>query len=177
MTPPNSSESKQSTLPSGIDEKKTQNSSNLISVALRIVVGGIFIYMGLNKVLHPVEFLKLVRQYDAIHNSFFLNFIASTLPWFEIFCGVLLVGGIAVRGTAVMLVAMLIPFTVLVYLRALKVGETGAIPFCAIKFDCGCGGGEVLICRKIGENILLVILSARLIFSRRDAFCLRRDLL
>lgn len=144
----------------------------LVAVA-RYGLGVLFLYMGLNKALHPVEFLKLLRQYDIIHPYLWLNLVASALPWFEVFCGGLLLVGAGVRGTAVMLLVMLIPFTVVVLLRARAMGEAGGLPFCAIKFDCGCGGGEVLICRKLVENILLIILSAGLIFWRSDRLCLR----
>jgi uncharacterized membrane protein YphA (DoxX/SURF4 family) len=147
----------------------------LILIA-RCVLGGVFIYMGLHKALHPVEFLKLVRQYEVLHSPVLLNMVASTLPWFEIFCGLLLVLGVGVRGAAVMLVAMLIPFTIIVFLRALAMREAGGLPFCAIKFDCGCGAGEVLICRKLAENTLLTLISIGLIFWRKDRLCLRHSL-
>jgi uncharacterized membrane protein YphA (DoxX/SURF4 family) len=147
--------------------------ADFMSIAARWVVGGLFLYMGLNKALHPVEFLKLVRQYDLVHDHFQLNLIASTLPWFETFCGLLLLLGVAVRGAAVMLVAMLVPFTIVVLLRALAIHETGGLPFCAIKFDCGCGAGEVFICRKLAENTLLTALSIALIFWRSPRLCLR----
>jgi len=147
----------------------------LILIA-RCVLGAVFIYMGLHKALHPVEFLKLVRQYEVLHTPVLLNMVASTLPWFEIFCGLLLVLGVGVRGAAVMLVAMLIPFTIIVFLRALAMHEAGGLPFCAIKFDCGCGAGEVLICRKLAENTVLTLLSIGLIFWRKDRLCLRHSL-
>src|SRR5438094_10194429 len=85
----------------------------------RCLLGAVFIYMGLNKALHPVEFLKLVRQYNVTDHYLLLNLVASALPWFEIFCGLLLVLGIAVRGTALLLVAMLVPFTIVIVQRAL----------------------------------------------------------
>ena len=144
-----------------------------MSIAARWTLGALFLYMGLSKALHPVEFLKLVRQYDLVHHHFLLNLIASTLPWFETFCGLLLVLGVAVRGSAVMLVAMLVPFTVVVLLRALAIREAGGLPFCAIKFDCGCGAGEVYICRKLAENVLLTILCVALFFWRSHRLCLR----
>jgi len=147
----------------------------LILIA-RCLLGAVFIYMGLHKALHPVEFLKLVRQYEVLHTPVLLNMVASTLPWFEIFCGLLLVLGVGVRGAAVMLVAMLIPFTIIVFLRALAMHQTGGLPFCAIKFDCGCGAGEVLICRKLAENTLLTLISIGLIFWRKDRLCLRHTL-
>ena len=37
-----------------------------------------------------------------------MNALATMLPWFEVFCGVLLVLGIAVRGTALLLAGMLV---------------------------------------------------------------------
>ena len=149
---------------------------DFMSIAARWVLGGLFIYMGLSKALHPVEFLKLVRQYDLLHNHLLLNLVASTLPWFEVFCGLLLLLGVAVRGAAVMLVAMLIPFTGAVLMRALAIHGAGGLPFCAIKFDCGCGAGEVFICRKLAENVLLTILSVALIFWQSRRLCLRHAL-
>jgi uncharacterized membrane protein YphA (DoxX/SURF4 family) len=128
--------------------------------------------MGLSKALHPVEFLKLVRQYDVVHQPLPLNLIASTLPWLEIFCGVLLLLGVAVRGAALVVVLMLVPFTILVLLRALHLQELNHLPFCAIKFDCGCGAGEVFICRKLAENVLLTAVSIGLIVRRENRLCL-----
>jgi uncharacterized membrane protein YphA (DoxX/SURF4 family) len=144
-----------------------------LALLARCVLGALFIYMGLHKALHPVEFLKLVRQYDVLHPPFLLNLVASTLPWFEAFCGTLLLVGIAVRGTALMLLAMLIPFSVVVLLRALAMHQAGGLPFCAIKFDCGCGAGEVLICRKLAENVLLILLSGALLAWPRSRLSLR----
>lgn len=144
---------------------------------LRWVMGALFIYMGLHKALHPVEFLKLVRQYDLPLPYYALNFVAATLPWFEIFCGTLLVAGIAVRGTALWLVALLVPFTVAVFMRALALQKVGGLPFCAIKFDCGCGAGEVIICRKLVENFLLIATATGLMLWRGEKFCLRWQLL
>jgi uncharacterized membrane protein YphA (DoxX/SURF4 family) len=149
--------------------------AEVFAVLARWLLGAMFLYMGLNKVLHPIEFLKLVRQYDVLHHHLLLNFVASTLPWFEIFCGLLLLLGVAVRGAAVMLVAMLVPFTVVVLMRALEIHGAGGLPFCAIKFDCGCGAGEVFICRKLAENVLLTALSSALVFRRSHRLCLRHS--
>jgi uncharacterized membrane protein YphA (DoxX/SURF4 family) len=147
--------------------------ADVFSVIARWFLGAMFVYMGLSKAMHPVEFLKLVRQYDVLHHHLLLNLVSSTLPWFEIFCGLLLLFGVAVRGAATILLVMLGSFTLAVLLRALGIQETSGLPFCAIKFDCGCGAGEVFICRKLGENVLLMTLSAVLIFWRTDRVCLR----
>jgi uncharacterized membrane protein YphA (DoxX/SURF4 family) len=145
-------------------------------VLARWILGALFVYMGLSKALHPEYFLKLVRQYEMVTSSFLLNSIAAALPWFEIFCGLVLLAGVAVRGTALVLTLMLIPFTVVVLRRALAIAAAQHLPFCAVKFDCGCGGGEVNICRKIFENCALVLLSGWLIVRRNHRFCARFSL-
>jgi len=143
--------------------------SEYLRLLLRWVIGGLFIYMGLNKALHPVEFLKLVRQYDMVHTPWLLNSIAAVLPWFECFCGSLLVAGVLRRGAALVSVLMLVPFTLLVAKRAFAIHAEQGIPFCAIKFDCGCGAGEVVICHKLVENTLLLA-SALWLVWRPDRF-------
>lgn len=140
-------------------------------VLTRWILGAIFVYMGLTKALHPEMFLKLLRQYDLTNSSLMLNSIAAGLPWFEVFCGLLLLAGIAVRGSAMLLLLMLVPFTFVVLKRALAVADIQHIALCAVRFDCGCGNGEVLICRKLVENALLILLSCWLVagFGRRFA--------
>ncbi len=147
------------------------------AVAGRWLLGAVFIYMGLNKALEPVGFLKLVRQYDLTQSSLVLNSIAAALPWFEVFCGLLLLAGIAVRGTAVTLLVMLAPFTWVVLQRALQLEAAQNIPFCAVKFDCGCGSGEEFICRKLLENFLLILLAAWVLAGRGRQLSLRFSLL
>jgi uncharacterized membrane protein YphA (DoxX/SURF4 family) len=151
--------------------------ATMITVVMRWALGVLFVYMGLSKALHPVEFLKLVRQYDMVQHHVLLNLIASSLPWFEVFCGGLLVLGVAVRGAALLSVVMLVPFTALVLQRALAIQAASGLPFCAIKFDCGCGAGEVFICWKLVENTLLTLASIWLIASRSRELCLRHALL
>ncbi len=157
--------------------KRTLLALDLVTVLGRWFVGGAFIYMGVLKLLDPVQFLKLVRQYEMVQTPWVLNSIAAALPWFEVFCGTLLVAGIAVRGVAVNLILMLIPFTVLVLKRALAVAATQNLPFCAVSFDCGCGTGEVLICQKMLENTALIFLSGWLLSGRGSQLSARYSLL
>jgi uncharacterized membrane protein YphA (DoxX/SURF4 family) len=150
--------------------------ADTVAVLARWLLGAYFIYVGLNKALHPVDFLKLVRQYEMVDSLVRLNLIAIVLPWFEIFCGLLLVAGVAVRGTALMLMLMLVPFTVVVVRRALAIQAARHIPFCAVKFDCGCGGGEVFICRKVLENLVFLGLSLWLLAGYGREWCVRHTL-
>ena len=147
------------------------------AVLARWLLGAAFLYLGLDKALHPVEFLKLMRQYDLTQDALLLNSIAAALPWFEAFCGLLLLAGVAVRGTALTLAVMLVPFTLLVLHHALLLQAAQHIPFCAVKFDCGCGTGEEFICRKLLENFLFIVFSGWLLAGYGRKLCLRHTLM
>jgi len=141
-------------------------------------LGCVFIFMGLHKALpHPDYFLKLILQYDMVTNPLLLNSIGLALPWFEVFCGLLLLAGVAVRGAALNIIIMLVPFTLVVLKRALAIAAVSGIPFCAVKFDCGCGAGEVFICHKLVENTVLLLLAAWLLTGRGRQLCSRFNLL
>lgn len=139
---------------------------------VRLAVGGFFIYMGLMKALEPGEFLKVIRTYELTEVSLALNLVAATLPWFEIFCGAMLVLGLGVRGTSLLLLLLLTPMTALILHRALELQEAGSLAFCAVRFDCGCGTGAVGICRKLAENGLLMILGLWLAVGPRSRLAL-----
>jgi uncharacterized membrane protein YphA (DoxX/SURF4 family) len=156
---------------------KAGNAIEIAAVAARWLLGAFFLYAGLVKALHPEEFLKLVRQYGIVDTPVLLNAIASSLPWFEAFCGLLLLCGVAVRGAASVLALMLAPFTLIVFKHALAIQGTLGVAFCAVKFDCGCGTGEVFICHKLVENGVSMLLLAGLAAGHGRRFCLRHSLM
>lgn len=129
-----------------------------LHLGARIVLGGAFAYLGATKALDPVGFLKLVREFDFVPFSFLLNFIAAVLPWLEILCGVLLVLGARRRAAALVAGVLLAGFTAAVAWRAWAVYRGEGVSFCAIRFDCGCGTGEILICSKLAQNLALGVL-------------------
>jgi uncharacterized membrane protein YphA (DoxX/SURF4 family) len=145
--------------------------ADIVTLLARFGLGAMFVWVGLEKAMDPVAFLKLLRQYDLTQTPLLLNSIAALLPWFEVFCGLLLLLGVAVRGTALTMLLLLVPFTALVLRRALFLHSALEIPFCAVKFDCGCGGGEVFICRKLAENVLLMLLAGWLLAGRGRRLC------
>lgn len=147
-------------------------------LAARVLLGAMFIYTGIEKALAPIDFMKMVREYHMVPEqpALMLNLIAAVLPWLEVFCGVLLIAGVALRGTALLLLVMLIGFTIAVTLRALNIYNTQGLPFCAIKFNCGCGTGEEWICEKVPKNLGLCLLSVMILLSASRRFCLRGDL-
>jgi uncharacterized membrane protein YphA (DoxX/SURF4 family) len=127
----------------------------------------------------PVGFLKLIREYRIFPASAWplLNLTAVAMPWVEVLCGLLLILGVSVRGAAGLLLALLLMFTTMIVIRGVRVYNAQEIAFCAIKFNCGCGSGDVFICHKIAENTTLILLAIVNLFSRSRRFCLCRNIL
>ncbi len=140
----------------------------------RLLVGGWFIYLAINKLLDPIEFLKQVHEYGLVPDSMpiALNTIAIVLPFLEIACGLALITGSAVRGSAATIALMLVAFYPPLIVRALSIYHETGVAFCDVRFDCGCGTGEVFICSKLAENTVLLALSMLALLSRSRRFCL-----
>src|SRR5438270_3087693 len=96
---------------------------------LDVVVGGIFIYAGVLKVLDPVQFgldldnYKIVPWFVSVRFAFFL-------PWLEIFCGAALIFRLLYRGGLSILTLLVVVF----------IGATIAAKARGLDITCGCFG-------------------------------------
>lgn len=149
---------------------------SILDVVVRWLAGGLFLWMGLSKAMHPEVFLKLIRAYGVVEVYWLLNLIAVILPWFEACCGLLLLLGVAIRGTVLVMAGMLVSFTVLVFQRGMAIHAAGGMAWCGIRFDCGCGAGEVNFCLKLIENAALVVLMLWLLGRKNHPASLRARL-
>ncbi|MFQ5414948.1 MAG: DoxX family protein [Phycisphaerae bacterium] len=146
-------------------------------VLARLILGAVFIYMGVVKASDPITFLKNTRLFHILPESpaIYLNTTAIVLPWLEILCGTALLLGVWIRGASALLLGMLLVFTPAIFMRAWGMYHTGDYAsFCSIAFDCGCGGGPVNSCLKLAENSGLVFVSLVALLSRSRRFCLTR---
>jgi len=150
------------------------DASGVPLLMMRIVIGVMFLWMGIEKLGHPIEFLKQIHLYAMLPEepAFFLNATAIVLPWLEVFCGVALIVGIWVRGAAAMIALMLAVFTPAILLRALAIQSADGTPFFEIAFDCGCGSGVVVTWKKLLTNSTLFLVTLIGVFSQSRRFCL-----
>lgn len=132
----------------------------------RHLLGAYLIYMGAVKALDPVDFLKLLREYQFLASPWPLNAVAALLPWLEIACGLFLSLNAAVRGAALIVALMFLAFSAAILHRAMALQAELSLPFCAVNFDCGCGAGEVFVCAKLMENAAWTVLALWLFLSR-----------
>ena len=100
--------------------------------ALRLLVGGFFVWVGVDKVMEPQQnFLYVIQGYQ-IFPEFFEGIIAVIFPWIELFMGIFLLLGLWTKWVLRAYLLVIFAF-ILIICQAL-------IRKLPIKF-CGCFGG------------------------------------
>jgi len=75
----------------------------------RLILGGVFIYASVDKILHPVAFAEAVHNYQILPDGL-INLSAIILPWLELLLGIALVLGVCLPGAAFLCNLLLITF-------------------------------------------------------------------
>ena len=82
----------------------------LLGIAARLILGGVFVYSGWVKAVAPAEeFAYAIETYKVVPAALTM-FIAVTVPWLEIYLGVFLVTGVFTGYSAFCLGALLLGF-------------------------------------------------------------------
>ena len=117
-------------------------SSSLIGLrALEVVLGGLFFYAGLQKVLNPYEFAEAVLAYQLLPESL-VGAVAAGLPWLEMTAGLCLVAGLKPRSALLLLAGLVAGFLVVMLITMAR----------GLTIDCGCG---LFFQRQVGPVALL----------------------
>jgi len=126
-----------------------------LALALRIILGGLFIWSGLAKVLEGPEFITSVANFLLLPDYLVVP-VAYFLPWLELVCGAALVTGLAARGGAAWLTLLLVLFTL-----GLSINE-----WRGLDVDCGCFGATASsgTTGALIKNLILLPLSAAVLY-------------
>lgn len=93
----------------------------------RLLIGGIFIYTALPKLLRPDDFARLVSGYRFLDPGI-VNLAGITMPWIELVAGAFLVIGIIPRSSALVIASLLATFMLAGALALLR----------GLQISCGC---------------------------------------
>jgi len=100
-----------------------------VELALRLLLGALFVYASLDKIWNPAAFAKIVYQWQVV-GPLPSNLVAVTLPWVELFAGLLLVLGVWRRESALVTALLLVVFLVAaasVIARGIDVENCGCV--------------------------------------------------
>ena len=130
----------------------------------RLIVGGVFIYAGILKIIDPLGFAQNILNYKVVPSGPSL-LVALVLPWMEVLAGFGLVAGLFKRTCAQIISLMLVGFIVLVAITMIR----------GLDVDCGCFGtfSRKADWRLIIEDAILLFMAAphALAKKRDDGGC------
>lgn len=99
-----------------------------IEIVFCMILGVTFIYASIHKIANPAEFAKIIYGYDIFPNAS-VNILAITVPFFELFTGILLLGRIFLfRPALIIMNLMLMGFIIIIGFNLIR----------GHQFDCGC---------------------------------------
>jgi putative oxidoreductase len=101
--------------------------SDTIQLISRLLLGGIFVYAGLTKIIQPVDFEKVVEGYKLLPGGL-VHWVSIILPWVEVIVGAMLIAGLFIRLSTLILSGLLIIFIMAVGINIIRGNFT----------DCGC---------------------------------------
>jgi len=104
-------------------------SQPLFLVALRCVIGFVFVYAAIEKISQPTEFARAIANYHLLP-QFSVNIVTLVLPWMELLAGLALIGGVYVKGSSLLLGILLTVFSCAVALALIR----------GLDISCGCFG-------------------------------------
>lgn len=143
-------------------------SNKYLQFILRLIIGGLFIYVAFTKMIHPDEFAKAIKNYEMLPLSV-INIMAITVPYIEFFAGLLLIFGVYKKGSSAIIGLMLLFFIIALtsaYARGLNI-------------DCGCGFTSLttentskmdLLIRIIEDILMLIGILIVYIFGEKKKF-------
>jgi len=127
----------------------------------RIVLGGLFIYSAVDKIIDPLAFATIIHHY-RIAPPGLINYIAVVIPWIEFMAGVFLIFGFRLKASALTINLMLVFFTVVLAITAFR----------GINVSCGCFSTSTavksnLVIRIVEDIGMLALGLHAMIFSKK----------
>jgi uncharacterized membrane protein YphA (DoxX/SURF4 family) len=142
--------------------------SRLACIALRVLLGWIFLAAGWSKIGQTMPTLASIYSYQIVLSDALAEFLAMALPWIELLLAVLLFAGLFFPWTLLATGLVLAAFTVLTaqaWWRGLDI-DCGCLDFAAIHPSLAVlatPGGATL------RNLVLLTLTALLVWLWRQA--------
>ncbi len=146
--------------------------NRFVLLVLRLVLAAVFIYAAVHKIGRPLAFADEIHAYGVVDYGPPLYVMAIVLPWLELLCGLSLVTGVFIRGSALVLLGLNAMFLAVIAKKTAGFMHIGT-PFMKIYFDCGCGFGAAFAWKKLLEDALYLVIAAVLLAAPLHRFAIQ----
>jgi len=133
-----------------------------LAVAVRIILGFLFIYTSLDKILDPPKFAAVIYNYRILPVEL-INICAIVVPWIEALIGVTLLLGIWVESSALLLSGITAVFIILIISAIVR----------GLNIECGCfsldAEGSLVSWKRVIEDVFILVGGIYLLVYHRDS--------
>jgi hypothetical protein len=106
--------------------KRILNKRKLL-LFFQLILGFVFLFSGLKKIVNPGAFVEIVRNYKLLPD-WGVNIFATVLPWMEFTLGSVMMLGLYIKQSAIAIVLLLLMFISAILINVLR----------GLDFSCGC---------------------------------------
>ncbi len=129
---------------------KYNNKNQLFMMIIRVVLGVVFIYASIDKILFPARFAEIIYHYKVLPIEM-LNIIAILIPWLEAGLGLLLIFDIWTDMASLILGVLSFVFILLIVSAMIR----------GLNIQCGCfsldNKESVVGTQRIIEDLIITV--------------------
>ena len=140
-----------------------------VSLASRLILGGVLLYAGVSKVFDPGALAASIRSYELPLPEGFVTLWAHALPLLEILLGLYLLIGLFSRASAWSASGLIVLFSVVLIQGAVR----------GLEIDCGCFGSTTATTGEasslwvdVMRDLGLLALALQLVYAAPGKFSL-----
>lgn len=121
-----------------------------LKIAIRMVLGFLFLYASLDKIIYPPKFAEVIYNYRLLPVEL-LNMCAIIVPWIEAFIGISLLMGFWIETSAFILSTITVLFIIMI-ISAITRG---------LNIECGCFSldeeGSLVSWKRVIEDVFILV--------------------
>ena len=142
-------------------------SSPVLSLAFRAILGSLFLYAGIAKIVDPMGFALSIYNYKLLPDGL-INVAAILLPWLEVMVGGSLLLGIGTAGGALLAAALFSIFS-----GALTINLIRGLDIACGCFSTAASGGSISGFYLL-RDLSLLLMSLQVLFFDKALFSVTR---
>jgi hypothetical protein len=136
-------------------------SNKYFALAVRVVLGGLFMYASMDKLANMADFAKIVQNYKILPIEL-VNLLAIFMPWLEFIVGFCLIIGKFEKAALLLYSAMLVVFLIALTQALIR----------GLDISCGCfsvkPSSTSKVWLRIIEDIIMLFFSVNLYLNLPD---------
>jgi putative oxidoreductase len=119
-------------------------------LAVRLYIGGLFIYASMYKINYAGEFAETIASYQ-LAPYWAVNLMALVMPWAELICGLFLVIGFRTKSAAAVIIGLLALFSVAIAISLIR----------DLPIGCGCfhALGEQMSWKTLMRDVVWLLMA------------------